>query len=309
MYAARGRLYTAAVQRATTKDRGASRRRAAQRARALGAVEAWHARFDPQEAVARDPVEIVRSYPDNADRELVALLAALMAFGRVETIRAKLRSLLGLLGPHPAAAVRARSREELVAVLAGFRHRTFRGEDIAALLWAAGAVQARDGSLYASLAVAVQKAGSLREPLTAWVEALRALAWPAGLTRAARHLVPDPAGPSASKRLLLLMRWVARPDDGVDLGLAAIPTAALVMPLDVHIHRIARNLGFTARGDASWRTAEEVTEALRGLSADDPVRYDLAVCHLGIARRCPSARDPVRCEGCALQSVCVHWEG
>lgn len=267
----------------------------------------WHARFDPREAVARDPVEIVRAYTRPDDREVSALVSALLAFGRVETIRSKVRALLAMLGPHPGEAVRTTPRDALVQRLGGFRHRTFRGEDVAALLWAAGVVQARDGSLYAGLAAAVQGAGSLRGPLTDWVAALRALAWPAGPTRAARHLLPDPAGPSACKRLLLLLRWVARPDDGVDLGLAPIPTAALLMPLDVHIHRIARNLGFTARADASWRTAEEVTEALRGLSPDDPVRYDLAVCHLGIARRCPSARDPVRCDGCALRAVCVHW--
>jgi hypothetical protein len=40
------------------------------------------------------------------------------------------------------------------------------------------------------------------------------------------------------------------------------------MPLDVHVHRIARNLGFTARADASWTTALEITDALRPL---DPV--------------------------------------
>jgi len=294
--------------RASTSDRRATRRRASQQQRALAAIASWHARFDPREAVARDPVEIVRSYPDADDRELVALLAALMAFGRVETIRAKLRALLARLGPHPAATVRASTREALVDALRDFRHRTFRGDDLAALLWAAGSLQARDGSLYASLAEAVRVEGALRPALTTWVTALRERAWPAGLTRSSRHLVPDPAGPSACKRWLLLLRWVARPDDGVDLGLAAIPTRVLVMPLDVHIHRIARNLGLTARRDASWQTAEEVTAALRGLSPDDPVRYDLAVCHLGIARRCPSARDPERCAGCALQDVCVHWE-
>ena len=68
----------------------------------------------------------------------------------------------------------------------------------------------------------------------------------------------------------------------MDLGLANVPTRALLVPLDVHVHRVARSLGFTRRATASWLAAEEVTEALRGLDPDDPVRFDFALCHVEI---------------------------
>jgi endonuclease III len=102
---------------------------------------------------------------------------------------------------------------------------------------------------------------------------------------------------------------MVRPADGVDLGLWEVPTSALLVPVDVHIHKLGRNLGFTRRKTTSWKTTEEITEALRAFDPADPVKYDFALCHLGMLRRCPSRRDAVRCRGCGVQSVCRHWDG
>ena len=112
---------------------------------------------------------------------------------------------------------------------------------------------------------------------------------------------------SACKRLLLYCRWMIRPDDGLDLGLWSLSPAVLVMPIDTHVHRIARNLGLTDRNDASWVTAAEVTSALREFDAEDPVKYDFALCHLGISGDCPSRRDPQICQGCSLRAHCREW--
>jgi uncharacterized protein (TIGR02757 family) len=102
---------------------------------------------------------------------------------------------------------------------------------------------------------------------------------------------------------------MARPADGVDLGLWRIGPQRLVCPVDTHIHKLARNLGFTRRKDRSWRTAEEITRALARFDPADPVKYDFSLCHLGMLQRCPSRRDPKRCEGCPVMPVCRHWTG
>jgi hypothetical protein len=77
----------------------------------------------------------------------------------------------------------------------------------------------------------------------------------------------------------------------------------------VHIHRLARNLGFTRRRDLSWRTTEEITRALAAFDPRDPAGYDFSLCHMGMLQGCPSQRDPRRCEGCGVQPVCIHWVG
>src|SRR5699024_8231674 len=122
-----------------------------------------------------------------------------------------------------------------------------------------------------------------------------------------KHLLSDPEKGSACKRLLLYLRWMVRPDDGVDLGLWAVAPARLVIPLDTHVHRIARNLGLTRRADASCRTAVEVTDSLRLLDASDPVKYDFALCHHGVSRACPSSPVTEKCSACVLRDVFVQW--
>jgi uncharacterized protein (TIGR02757 family) len=126
-------------------------------------------------------------------------------------------------------------------------------------------------------------------------------------SRALRHLVSDPRAGSACKRLFLYARWMVRRADGVDLGLWPLAPSSLLIPVDTHIHRISRNLGFTTRRTATWATAEEITSALRKLDPDDPVKYDFALCHLGVSRECPSRPDPIKCARCLLQDVCSVW--
>ena len=70
-------------------------------------------------------------------------------------------------------------------------------------------------------------------------------------------------------------------------------------------HKLAKNLGLTRRNDVSWKTAEEITAALRRFDPADPVKYDFSLCHLGMLQRCPSRRDPVRCEDCGVMPVCL----
>ncbi len=278
----------------------------------LRAVEEHHRSFDHRRALDRDPLKFPHRYEHPDDRALVALLSALMAFGRVDTIIDKLDELLALLVPSPGvtpiAVVAGSSRAALRARLGGFVHRTFRGADVADLLFAIGQQYRAEGRVLAPLERAWESARpDLSAALGQWVGSLRAIAWPGGPDRTQKHLLPDPSGSSASKRLMLFLRWVVR-SGGVDLGLTqVIPASALVIPVDVHIGRIARNLGLTTRTDASWRTAVEITASLRRLDPHDPVQYDFTLCHKGIDGPCPDEPAPGDCAACVFKPVCRHW--
>jgi uncharacterized protein (TIGR02757 family) len=145
--------------------------------------------------------------------------------------------------------------------------------------------------------------GDFRESLARLADVLRGSA----TDRSTRHLVSDPRAGSACKRLVLYARWMVRPADGVDLGLWPISPSDLVIPVDTHVHRISRNLGLTDRRTASWATAEEITAGLRKLDPEDPVKYDFALCHLGVSRDCPSRPDTDKCATCVLRDVCCVW--
>ena len=276
------------------------------RLRAIGAaLDGVRARCDIESRRNNDPVEFVHRYGGADDRELVALIASALAFGNVKALRAKIEDALARLGPDLART--AESPAEVARRLHGWKHRVYRDEHLVGLVVGARRVQRASGSLGRALAAELQRTGDLREALSAWAAAIRHEGGLDGATRGGAHILADPSKGSASKRLMLLLRWMIRPADGVDLGLWDIPTSRLLIPVDTHIHKLSRNLGLTSRNDVSWRTAEEITAALRRLDPDDPVKYDFSLCHLGMLQHCPSRRDSVRCEGCGVQSVCRHW--
>jgi uncharacterized protein (TIGR02757 family) len=275
-----------------------------------GALDQVRARCDVEARRSRDPVEFVHRYSNPEDREIVAVIASSLAFGNVKALRAKIEDALVRLGPEVARA--GDEPRELARRLRGWKHRVYRDKDLAGLIVGARRVQRAHGSLGAALSAEFTRTGDLREALSAWTAAIRregGLDSDGGPSarRGGTHILADPSKGSAVKRLMLLLRWMVRPADGVDLGLWSLPPSALLIPVDTHIHKLSRNLGLTRRNDVSWKTAEEITRALRQLDPIDPVKYDFSLCHLGMLQHCPSRRDPVRCEGCGVQRVCRHW--
>jgi endonuclease III len=96
-----------------------------------------------------------------------------------------------------------------------------------------------------------------------------------------------------------------RGPDAVDFGIwRSVPPSALVIPLDTHVARMARNLRLTSRRDLGWRTAEQVTASLRRLDPMDPVKYDFALCHYGMSGMCPTQPIAENCTKCLLLPAC-----
>jgi uncharacterized protein (TIGR02757 family) len=270
-------------------------------------LEALRDKIDVRARLELDPVGLVGRYDDPLDREIIGLVAACIAFGNVKTIRNKLEEIATRVGKRPHA--KADDPRALRKALAGFRHRVFLGDDIARLMIGARRVQKKHGTLGDRFVALYRSKSDLRESLAELTGDIRA----AGDLKARdgrrgpAHLLPDPRGGSGVKRLLLYLRWMVRPADGVDLGQWDIPTRALLIPVDTHVHKLARNLGLTSRKDLSWKTTEEITHALAAFDANDPVKYDFSLCHMGMLQRCPSRRDPKRCSGCPVMPVCRHW--
>jgi uncharacterized protein (TIGR02757 family) len=258
--------------------------------------------YDRDRHRAADPVSFVHRFEAEADREVVGLVASSLAFGNVKAVRASVERVLAALGPRPAAAIDAGERE-LRRLLRGFVHRTWTGADLAHLLARAALLRRSEASLGRAFRARLEARGSLQPALSELASELRGAARGRGI----RHLIPDPDAGSACKRLVLYLRWMIRPADGIDLGLWSVDPAVLIVPVDTHILRIGKNLGLTTRNDASWRTAEQITAALRRFDPRDPVKYDFALCHLGISRACPSRRVAEICDRCVLRSVCVQW--
>jgi uncharacterized protein (TIGR02757 family) len=277
-------------------------------------LDAVDARLDRAARIGFDPVELPRRHSRPDDQEVAGLVAASLAYGRADVFKPILERVLAAMGPSPARFAEEYARAPDPAAFSWFLYRFNRPADLAALVAAIGEARRAHGSLGARFAALFGEEGggigALRPALARFAAELRAspAARPLLARRGPRgllHLLPDPAGAGASKRWNLYLRWMVRGPDAVDLGAwSGVPRSALVVPLDTHVLRIGRCLGLTARRDASWRTAEEITAGLRRLDPEDPVRYDFAICHLGMSGACPARRDPARCAACPLASVC-----
>jgi uncharacterized protein (TIGR02757 family) len=251
--------------------------------------------------ISPDPLEVVREFSDSRDREVAGLVAAAFAYGRAELIVANLRSIFAAMGPSPHEYLtRDFSRDEAMRRFERFSYRFHRTADLVALLSAISASLEQHGSLGALFRAGCEKSDSDIAPaLDAFVTALRNQA---GAPMS--NLLSAPSDGSACKRMNLFLRWMVRTTEP-DLAIWSFADPAkLVIPLDTHVHRISRFLGLTERKAADWKTAREVTDALARLDPQDPVRYDFAICRLGILALCSRAVKPEQCRVCLLNDVC-----
>ncbi|MCC7137019.1 MAG: TIGR02757 family protein [Planctomycetes bacterium] len=274
------------------------------------ALDALVARYD-RRWLDSDPLRWPRGYARARDRELVAVVSALLAYGRVASIHRAVAEVLARLGPHPADALAPSRRAALDARLDGFRHRFTAGPDVAWLLRGVAAAWDEAGSLGTFVGRAAAGDEPLRAGLAAWHRLATSVPADADprRRRARAFLLADPTSGAACKRSLLLARWCVRPDDGLDLGLwtgAGLSPRDLLLPLDTHVHRVVRDLGLTRRRAPDWRTAVEVTRRLAALDPDDPVRYDFALARPGIVGRCAHRFVADVCGACDLAPSCRH---
>jgi uncharacterized protein (TIGR02757 family) len=275
-------------------------------------LERLYADFDYAARVPRDAIRFPLRYAAPRDRELVGLLAACLAYGRVDLFSRALEGVLGAMGASPARFVLGFDVERHAALFAGFRYRFNRPRDLVAFCVAARQILERHGSLEACFLAGDPPAGDLRPALEAFARAfleadLRGV-FPRGrLSRGYRHLFPLPSAGGPCKRWHLYLRWMVRREPP-DFGLwSRVAPARLLVPVDTHVENMSRAIGLTQRRARTWKMAEEITARLALLDPDDPVKYDFALCHKRMSGDCLDRREPRVCASCGLREVCRHW--
>jgi uncharacterized protein (TIGR02757 family) len=233
--------------------------------------------YNCREYVHPDPLEFLFDYPDVRDREIVALVAASLAYGAVRQILRSVRSVLEHV-ESPRAFLMAASGSSLRQTFRDFKHRFTTGQELAMMLFGIKRVLERWGSLESCFCAGLKDEHDTVIPaLTGLVKEL-AVVFPSR----PRSLLPSPEAGSACKRHNLFLRWMVRRDAVDPGGWDSVPRSKLVVPVDVHMHRLSLRLGLTKRRQADLRTALEITEAFRSIEPEDPVRYDFCLTRLGI---------------------------
>jgi len=276
-------------------------------------LDAFLADFPKERHLTNDPVQFVRLYEDPADREVVGLIASAFAYGNVKSVLNTLRTVLSHLGPSPVRTIATFDPRKDTRRLKGFYHRFNTSRDLAVFLWIIRRSLEDYGSLEAAFSSGISAGDSdVGGALTHFSEVLLGFGheqfYPRGELKrrvGVRFFFPSPKDGSACKRMNLYLRWMVRPEDGIDCGVwTRILPRQLVIPLDTHIARISGYIGLTHMQTPGWRMAVDITHSLRQLHRDDPVRYDFALCHLGIAGDCPRKRNLLKCVRCPIVAIC-----
>jgi uncharacterized protein (TIGR02757 family) len=246
--------------------------------RLVETLEALYERRNRRKFVHPDPLEFLYRYEDVRDREVAGFVASSLAYGRVGQILKSVSRVLGRMDPSPSRFLEGQSRKTLRRAFANFKHRFTTGEELAATLWGIKRVVERYGSLGACFAAHMgPDDDTILQALCAFVADLGE-----GVQGQTGVLLAPPSGASACKKLHLFLRWMVRHDDVDPGGWEWVAPSRLIVPLDIHMHRVGLRLGMTERKQADMRAALEITAAFRRIVPEDPVRYDFVLTRSGI---------------------------
>jgi uncharacterized protein (TIGR02757 family) len=237
-------------------------------------------KYHRRDLVHPDPLVFLYDYKDFKDREVVALIASSLAYGRVSQIMKSVSVVLDEMGSSPYLFVMHTSSKEMRATFKNFRHRFTTGAELFHMLWAVRTAVERYGSLQECFCSGLRKTDETVLPALAHF--VNSLGLPKSGCR--KGFLPSPDGGSACKRWHLFLRWMVREDDIDPGGWDRVPRSKLIIPLDTHMHRIALGLSLTSRKQADQRTALEITRAFSEILPEDPVRYDFVLTRFGIRR-------------------------
>lgn len=226
-----------------------------------------------------DPISIPHQFTRKEDIEIAGFLTATIAWGNRKSIIKNANLLMEMMGFEPYELITSLKESELKE-FSQFIHRTFNGIDCTFFIQSISNIYNHHGGLEAVFNEPVSKGLSIKESIVNFRQVFFELPH---LHRTQKH-VANPSSNSSAKRLNMFLRWMVRNDNrGVDFGIwKTLSPADLFCPLDVHSGNVARKLGLLNRKANDWKSVELLTNILREMDPDDPVKYDFALFGLGV---------------------------
>jgi len=246
----------------------------------------YHYNYFDSSQIAPDPLEYPHRYKNPLDIEISAFIASVFAFGSVKQINYTLGKIHLLMKDEPYNFIKKYRYREGLAYFDGMKHRFYTNKDIARLFFAINKIYLNYGSIkYLFLLYYFEKDENLKNAISFFSKNfIEIISEKGNVSNGIKFMIPDPLKGSACKRMNLFLRWMVRKDD-LDFGLwNEIPPSKLVIPVDTHVAQICKKLKLTGRKSVSWKMAEEITGRLKKFDVDDPVKYDFAICHIGMRK-------------------------
>ena len=233
---------------------------------------------------SRDPVWVLHEFQDAKDIEIIGLITSCYAYGQIDQINLFVKKFLNRIDYKVHEFTSNYSEHKDKKFLEGMVYRFNKEDDISLLIHNIKNVVTEYGSLQNLFLEKYDPSDkNILNSLTYFTKILNNNN---SANRGYKYLLPSPLNNSTCKRLNLYLRWMIRKDD-IDVGIWSdkADKSKLIMPVDTHIYRISRRLKLVKRKSCDMKFAKELTGRLKKFDNEDPVKYDFALCHIGIDKQ------------------------
>jgi uncharacterized protein (TIGR02757 family) len=234
--------------------------------------------------IEADPICIPHTFTKKQDIEIAGFFAAIFAWGNRTTIINKSRELMNLMDNAPHDFCLYHSDNDLRKLL-NFKHRTFNPTDVLYFVDFFQHHFSENESLETAFTKSMDKSDvNIENALNGFYQYFFSLE---NVPKRTMKHIASPAKKATCKRLSMYLRWMVRKDKhGVDFGIwKNIKLSQLIVPLDLHVARVARHFKLIDRKATDWQTAVELTNAMKLLDKNDPAKYDFALFALGVLEK------------------------
>lgn len=247
----------------------------------------YHYRAFDRSKIEPDPLQFLYMFSDPKDIEAIGFLSSVFAYGNVTQINNTMNRVLNITGNSPYLFILNFNPKRDSKKFDNLKHRFYSATDIIRLFELLKVAYQNFSSLNNLFLFSFkQNDQNIKNGITGFsrffIENYRKRFGEP--TRGFIFIFPLPEKNSACKRMNLFLRWMVRKDE-LDFGIwNGILTKQLIIPVDTHIAKISRRLKLTEKKNVSWLMAEEITSNLMKFDPEDPVKYDFALCHIGMRK-------------------------
>ena len=247
----------------------------------------YHFKSFDKSQLEPDPLQFPHLFSDEKDIEAIAFIASVFAYGNVKQINNSLNRFLLISNSQPFSFIKNFEISGKSTSTINFIHRFYTSKDILQLFQLLKISYNEYGSLKKLFLLGDNPSDeNVKNGITNFSKYFldKTKKEFGSVSRGIKFMFPLPEKGSACKRMNLFLRWMVRKDE-LDFGLwTEIPASKLIIPVDTHIARICRKFKLTKSQNVSWKMAEEITGNLKQFDPDDPVKYDFAICHIGMRK-------------------------
>lgn len=235
--------------------------------------------YETKDFIKDDPVQFIHKFNDEKDIEIAGFIASILAYGNRKVFIKKLDELFQIAENEPLNFVLNFEPK----VLGNFNYRFGKAEDFTEIFQILRQLYEKDGGLEELF-----KYGYCERDILKMFQVVSDYFYSRVNSNFAGQgfsfMIPNPKNGGAMKRMSMFLRWMVR-DGNVDLGIwDFVPKSELVIPLDVHVARVSREMGLLKRSSNDFKAVMELMSNLKVFDSSDPAKYDFAMFGYGVNR-------------------------